>query len=35
MNLEILANAIYGSPGNKCVIEARLILKDRMGKRRK
>lgn len=35
MSAEILANAIYGMVGNKCVIEARLILKDRAGKRRR
>ncbi len=35
LNTEILANAIYGSPGNRCVVEARVIVKDRMGKVRR
>jgi hypothetical protein len=32
---EILANAVFGQTGDRCVLEAEVILKDRNGKPRK
>jgi hypothetical protein len=34
LNNEILANAVFGQTDDKCVLEAKVILKNRDGKRK-